>query len=251
MTPEHQAHDEDAGDAIHNGLVHYDSDDGQYYFDAEEDEFSSASKFPPKLNEYSPTMDRSTHPKAIASEVKLKLAKRWRSEEGVTNFLGVHTDKRARNGDLGKNSSSSERGGGAGRKTSLGNERGTTSEMARRRGWGAKVVGNEREGRAKGDAASGSRLDWRGGWGTGGSGTSGRAADGAAGLRLVRSVVSRRVRGGGGAEVVTTGERGVGWVGARVDAGLVWQLVDGATGLRRRPSSVVLIRSLALGGVRD
>ncbi|EJK51423.1 hypothetical protein THAOC_29404 [Thalassiosira oceanica] len=36
----------------------------------------------------------------------------WRSEEGVTNFLGVHTE-RARNGDVGKNSSSSERGGGA------------------------------------------------------------------------------------------------------------------------------------------
>ncbi|EJK59977.1 hypothetical protein THAOC_19746, partial [Thalassiosira oceanica] len=48
--------------------------------------------------------------------------------KGVTNFLGVHTDERARNGDVGKNSSSSERGGGAGRKTSLGNERGTTSE---------------------------------------------------------------------------------------------------------------------------
>ncbi|EJK72567.1 hypothetical protein THAOC_05889, partial [Thalassiosira oceanica] len=65
---------------------------------------------------------------AIASEVKL--AKRWRSEgKGVTNFLGVHTDERARNGDLGKSSSSSERGGGAGRKTSLGNERGTTSEF--------------------------------------------------------------------------------------------------------------------------
>ncbi|EJK52791.1 hypothetical protein THAOC_27901 [Thalassiosira oceanica] len=49
--------------------------------------------------------------------------------KGVTNFLGVHTDERARNGDVGKNSSSSERGGGAGRKTSLGNERGTTSEI--------------------------------------------------------------------------------------------------------------------------
>ncbi|EJK57949.1 hypothetical protein THAOC_21965, partial [Thalassiosira oceanica] len=56
----------------------------------------------------------------------------WRSAgeaKGVTNFLGVHTDERARNGDLGKNSSSSDRGGGAGRKTSLGNERGTTSEF--------------------------------------------------------------------------------------------------------------------------
>ncbi|EJK65120.1 hypothetical protein THAOC_14064 [Thalassiosira oceanica] len=48
--------------------------------------------------------------------------------KGVTTFLGVHTDKRARNGNVGKNNGSSERGGGAGRKTSLGNERGTTPE---------------------------------------------------------------------------------------------------------------------------
>ena len=27
-------YDEDAGDAIHNDHVHYDSDDGQYYFNA-------------------------------------------------------------------------------------------------------------------------------------------------------------------------------------------------------------------------
>ncbi|EJK55668.1 hypothetical protein THAOC_24574, partial [Thalassiosira oceanica] len=38
-----------------------------------------------------------------------------------------------------------------------------TGYGARRRGWGAKVVGNECEGRAKGADASGSRLDWQGG----------------------------------------------------------------------------------------
>ncbi|EJK53756.1 hypothetical protein THAOC_26736, partial [Thalassiosira oceanica] len=86
------------------------------------------------------------------------------------------------NGDVGKNSSSSERGGGAGRKTSLGNERGTTSEFREGRpyymfdivamrqgkaagGGGAKVVGNEREGRAKG--APPAEVGWTGeggGW---------------------------------------------------------------------------------------
>ncbi|EJK46609.1 hypothetical protein THAOC_34715, partial [Thalassiosira oceanica] len=151
--------------------------------------------------------------------VRSRASEDWRSageaKAGVTNFLGVHTDERARNGDLGKNSSSSERGGGAGRKTSLGNERGTTASKA------AGVGGKDR---AKGGADSESRLDWRGGWvggGTGERGTSGRAADGAAGLRLVRSVVSRRRRwrrrcGGRG-----DWREGVGWVGARVDAGLL------------------------------
>ncbi|EJK57966.1 hypothetical protein THAOC_21947, partial [Thalassiosira oceanica] len=68
-------------------------------------------------------------PTADAKHAGRSRAKRWRSEgKGVTNFLGVHTDERARNGDVGKNSSSSERDGGVGRKTSLGNERGTTSE---------------------------------------------------------------------------------------------------------------------------
>ncbi|EJK54724.1 hypothetical protein THAOC_25624 [Thalassiosira oceanica] len=52
------------------------------------------------------------------------------------------------------------------------NERETVTDAAggksRWRGWGAKVVGNEHKGRAKGGAASGSRLDWRGGRGTDG-----------------------------------------------------------------------------------
>ncbi|EJK66227.1 hypothetical protein THAOC_12866, partial [Thalassiosira oceanica] len=91
--------------------------------------------------------------------------------KGVTNFLGVHTDERARNGDVGKNSSSSERGGGAGRKTSLGNERGTTSECRgkddRRRGAPPAEVGWTGEGGGVGG-------------GTGERGTSGSAADGAA-----------------------------------------------------------------------
>ncbi|EJK76309.1 hypothetical protein THAOC_01935, partial [Thalassiosira oceanica] len=103
-------------------------------------------------------------------------------------------------------------------------------------GVGAKVVGNEREGRAKG--APPAEVGWTGegvgGGGTGERGTSGSAADGAAGLRLVRSVVSRRRRWRG--EVVATGERGVGWVGARVDAGTSSRAADGAgaAGLRRR-----------------
>ncbi|EJK77232.1 hypothetical protein THAOC_00949, partial [Thalassiosira oceanica] len=67
-----------------------------------------------------------------AGRSRAKLVKRSQSEgegKGVTNFLGVHTDERARNGNVGKNNGSSERGGGAGRKTSsLGNERGATPE---------------------------------------------------------------------------------------------------------------------------
>ena len=47
------SYDEGAGDAIHNDHVHYDSDDGLYFFDAEESEFNGASNFPPKLAEYS------------------------------------------------------------------------------------------------------------------------------------------------------------------------------------------------------
>ncbi|EJK67689.1 hypothetical protein THAOC_11245, partial [Thalassiosira oceanica] len=91
-------------------------------------------------------------------------------------------------------------------------------------GWGAKVVGNEREGRAKGGAASGSRLDWRGGWGGWGHGergTSGRAADGAAGWSASGSFSCLSAAAAAAVRKSAGLARGVGWVGARADAGLL------------------------------
>ncbi|EJK56935.1 hypothetical protein THAOC_23077, partial [Thalassiosira oceanica] len=74
--------------------------------------------------------------------------------KGVTNFLGVPYGRM--------------------------NERETATSAAA--GWGAKVVGNEREGRAKGRAPP-AEVGWTGegggvGGGTCGRGTSGSAADG-------------------------------------------------------------------------
>ena len=63
-----ESYDKDTGDVIHNDHVHYDSDDGQYYFDAEESEFNAASKFPPRLEEYFDTMNGTAHPKVVIDQ---------------------------------------------------------------------------------------------------------------------------------------------------------------------------------------
>ncbi|EJK57844.1 hypothetical protein THAOC_22070, partial [Thalassiosira oceanica] len=175
-------------------------------------------------------------------------AKRWRSEgKGVTNFLGVHTDERARNGDVGKNSSSSERGGEAGRKTSLGNERGTTSEF--------------REGRPY-DGEGGHRQ-WK-------SAGLARGCVGGGGTRVARDIWQGSRRGrwlvcvwfvqlslggsGGCAEVGWTGGRGVG--GGMCGRGTSGSPADGAAGrgLRRRRLSAHRLSRLSFarsgGGAR-
>jgi len=66
--PDAEGYDEDVGDAIHNDHVNYDSDDGLYYFDAEESEFNAESKFPPSLAEYYDRMSKTTHPRVVVDE---------------------------------------------------------------------------------------------------------------------------------------------------------------------------------------
>ncbi|EJK77270.1 hypothetical protein THAOC_00907 [Thalassiosira oceanica] len=82
-------------------------------------------------------------------------------------------DERSRNGDVGKSSSSIQRGDGLGRKTSLGNERAQNNvgnfgkdecticlitNAAGQGGGGEKVARNEREGEAKGGASPEARA---------------------------------------------------------------------------------------------
>ncbi|EJK63537.1 hypothetical protein THAOC_15796 [Thalassiosira oceanica] len=103
--------------------------------------------------------------------------------------------------------------------TSAKRRRRDAAGQARRRGWGAKVVGNEREGRAKGGA--GRRQRKSAGLARGVGWVGARVNTGHLAAQPTRPLVCvwfvQLSLGGGGAEVVATGERGVGWVGARVD----------------------------------
>ncbi|EJK52034.1 hypothetical protein THAOC_28738 [Thalassiosira oceanica] len=135
-------------------------------------------------------------------------------------------------------------------------DRERSQAASKAKGVGAKVVGNEREGRAKGGA--GRRQRKSAGLARGVGWVGARVNTGHLAAQPTRPLVCvwfvQLSLGGGGAEVVATGERGVGWVGARVDAGLLAAqptgpgplVYDGicVVAVGRRLSHLGLIRSL-------